>query len=203
MRTPKYTDAIRELENRLVQTAASDFRLHLEMNKGSPIEQVFLAAIMAANWCSRYQLGPDRDLDCAVHLTKAGLLDVSQREPARFAMAWPEPVIVCAIQGRIQLADRLIRPDFAFVWMADEHVTKVIVELDGHDFHERTPEQAQSDKSRDRELQRLGWRVLRFTGREVLRSPAGCLDEVVQLVESASRAADEAKWAHSEEGVTE
>lgn len=42
------------------------------------------------------------------------------------------------------------------------------LECDGHDYHERTPEQASHDKERDRELQKLGWFVARYTGRDIL-----------------------------------
>ena len=45
--------------------------------------------------------------------------------------------------------------------------TRLVVEVDGHDFHERTKEQAQRDKTRDRDLQAAGFIVFRFTGREV------------------------------------
>ncbi len=52
------------------------------------------------------------------------------------------------------------------------------VECDGHEFHEKTKEQAQRDKLRDRELVRDGIRVLRFTGSEIWRSPEMCAHEV-------------------------
>jgi very-short-patch-repair endonuclease len=54
---------------------------------------------------------------------------------------------------------------------------RVIVECDGHDFHERTKEQAERDKSRDRELQALGYPVYRFTGSEIWRSAYRCASE--------------------------
>lgn len=54
----------------------------------------------------------------------------------------------------------------------------LIVECDGHDFHERTPGQAARDRSRDRRAQNAGMKVLRFTGREIWRSPRACMDEI-------------------------
>lgn len=56
------------------------------------------------------------------------------------------------------------------------------IEVDGHDFHERTKEQAQRDRSRDRELTAAGWRVLRFTGREVYQDAGKCVREVLAVV---------------------
>lgn len=43
----------------------------------------------------------------------------------------------------------------------------IIIECDGHDFHEKTKEQAAKDKKRDRELQKLGYPVFRYTGSEI------------------------------------
>lgn len=55
----------------------------------------------------------------------------------------------------------------------------IIVECDGHDFHERTKQQAQRDKKRDRYLQSLGAKVLRFTGSEIWADPQACAQEVL------------------------
>jgi very-short-patch-repair endonuclease len=58
------------------------------------------------------------------------------------------------------------RADFAFIDNWDEGRVLAIVECDGHDFHEKTKEQAARDKKR-------------FTGSEVFRNAAACADEVV------------------------
>lgn len=57
----------------------------------------------------------------------------------------------------------------------------LFVELDGHDFHERTKEQAERDRRRDRWFAMEGLRIVRFTGREVWRDPEACADEAVDL----------------------
>lgn len=46
-------------------------------------------------------------------------------------------------------------------------VVRLAVEVDGHDFHERTKEQARRDRVRDRSLTASGYVVLRFTASEV------------------------------------
>ena len=56
--------------------------------------------------------------------------------------------------------------------------SSVIIECDGHDFHEKTKKQATSDKRRDRELKMLGHTVLRFTGSEIWNNPMSCATEV-------------------------
>lgn len=55
----------------------------------------------------------------------------------------------------------------------------VIVEADGHAFHERTAEQAERDKARDRYMTGKGAMVFRFTGRQVWRDADACVDEVL------------------------
>lgn len=59
----------------------------------------------------------------------------------------------------------------------------LVVECDGHDFHERTKEQAKRDRSRDRTLQAMGLRVFRFTGHEIHRDPTACAYEVRKFLE--------------------
>lgn len=54
----------------------------------------------------------------------------------------------------------------------------MVVECDGHEYHERTKEQAKRDKARDRFFQGKGYRVLRFTGSEIWNDPAGTAEEV-------------------------
>lgn len=60
----------------------------------------------------------------------------------------------------------------------------IVVECDGHDFHERTKEQAIRDRSRDRWLTLQGYTVLRFTGAEVWRDAQTC---AVQIIEAAEK----------------
>jgi very-short-patch-repair endonuclease len=75
------------------------------------------------------------------------------------------------------------RADFLVEVMRKEEVVgKIVVECDGHDFHERTAYQAERDRSRDREMAAAGYVVFRFTGREIYRSPTSCAIDVLKLV---------------------
>ena len=56
----------------------------------------------------------------------------------------------------------------------------IIVECDGHDFHEKTKEQAKRDKKRDRSLIDLGFNVYRFTGSEIWENPFDCAWQVIE-----------------------
>ena len=49
--------------------------------------------------------------------------------------------------------------------------TPIIVELDGHAFHDKDKHQRSYEKARDREFQRSGYKVLHFTGSDVVIDP--------------------------------
>lgn len=66
---------------------------------------------------------------------------------------------------------------------------KIDIECDGHDFHERTKEQAARDRSRDRELTLDGWTVLRFTGSEIHKNVAMCAEQVFEAILRQTEAA--------------
>ena len=59
------------------------------------------------------------------------------------------------------------RVDFMFSIISNRKVRGLVVECDGHEFHERTKEQARRDKRRDREMLGMDLPVMRFTGSEI------------------------------------
>ena len=69
----------------------------------------------------------------------------------------------------------------ATVTLAGRELGKVVVECDGHQFHERTKEQATRDRARDRKMTMDGYKVLRFTGSEIYRSPSEAAGDVHQV----------------------
>lgn len=60
---------------------------------------------------------------------------------------------------------------------------KIAIELDGHAYHS-SKERFESDRVRQRELEVLGWRFIRFAGAEVNRDPQKCVIEAEKLVRS-------------------
>jgi very-short-patch-repair endonuclease len=54
----------------------------------------------------------------------------------------------------------------------------LVVECDGHDFHEKTKFQAKRDKKRDRDLLAAGLPVMRFTGSEIWNDAYGCCEKI-------------------------
>ena len=83
-------------------------------------------------------------------------------------------------QVTVPSIDKRYRLDFAI--MNATEALYLAVEVDGHQWHEATHRQVQSDKSRDRKLTAAGWQVLRFTGSEVYRNAAACVREVSELI---------------------
>lgn len=55
----------------------------------------------------------------------------------------------------------------------------LIIECDGHNFHERTKEQAARDRARDRAATLSEMPVMRFTGSEIYRDPMGCAEQIM------------------------
>ena len=79
----------------------------------------------------------------------------------------PEP----SRQTWIELADRRIRVDYCYP------EANLIIEVDGYAFHsDRATFEA--DRSRDNELQALGWRVLRFTWAQLRYEPGDVADMI-------------------------
>ena len=129
----------------------------------SPIEELFLGA-----WLS---LVPSVEVRSPEKLKKQGL-------PCCRAFLDPSDGSHLLTQAERIVSGRAMRLDFALV--RDD--VKVTVECDGHDWHERSKEQAASDKSRDRLLLADGWSVLRFTGSEIHADPIKCAEEAITIL---------------------
>jgi very-short-patch-repair endonuclease len=70
------------------------------------------------------------------------------------------------------------RVDFFLVSFCQGHSAVTVVECDGHEFHEKTREQASRDKSRDRAITAAGAALLRFTGSDIHRRLEQCVEEI-------------------------
>ena len=69
-------------------------------------------------------------------------------------------------------------------FVLEAYGTEVVIEVDGHEFHEKTKEQASRDKARDRYLVAQGHVILRFTGSEVWANPFKCAQEAFAVAAS-------------------
>ena len=52
-----------------------------------------------------------------------------------------------------------------------------VIEIDGFEWHDKTPEQAENDRRRERFITQKGYRVLRYSAREVFRDPMATVEE--------------------------
>lgn len=92
---------------------------------------------------------------------------------------------------RLQSAGELLRPDFVVVancYPFDDMTSRmfdagIVVELDGHDFHERTKQQVRARNHKDRLIQGLGLAVCHFSGSEIVGDPDACVASVIALAE--------------------
>lgn len=88
-------------------------------------------------------------------------------------------------QHEIVCGDSKYSTDFAV--LRDGADLNICIEIDGHDFHEKTRAQVAKDKARERAIIAKGFTVLRFTGSEIARNAQKCVDEVISVI--VSRAA--------------
>lgn len=163
---------LRKYREIYLQAAASEYERLMSFAE-SPIE-----ALVLADFVDVYVVHPTEyelpDELCEVVDEAMGPVD---RRTAEWAAAmrsvWPAfseaftPRSAFAPQFQVQIGALRYRLDLAILGRG----YRLCVEFDGHDFHERTKEQATRDKTRDRALVREGWTVLRYTGLEVYRDP--------------------------------
>jgi len=136
---------------------------------GSPIEVRLLLAIVQV-------LAKERD-----HY--GGYYCISTPEDGRMFSLDDDPEIVrVTLQSDIEVDGHKYKADFLVTeWdcYRRRFNKRIVVEADGHDYHERTKEQAAKDRKRDRLMQGAGYAVLRFTGAEIYADAMGCADQIL------------------------
>jgi hypothetical protein len=80
-------------------------------------------------------------------------------------------------------------PAKLFVDLFKDIPLRVGIEIDSHQWHEKTPRQAEYGKKRDRFLSAAGWKILHFTGTETYRDPDKVVEEVVLFCKTEYRKA--------------
>lgn len=158
------------LAGRIWNCVAKHFQAYEDLIKrasiysDSPIEEALLAALLTEDSAFYYEGDP-------ILLAPGQPIDIPElgedTDAARF---------IVAPQFKV---DRY-RIDIAcfYTWTGK----RVAIECDGHEFHEKTKEQAAHDKARDRFLSTSGWTVLRFTGSEIHKDPFGCALQVARFL---------------------
>lgn len=77
------------------------------------------------------------------------------------------------------------RVDFLVIYEPTENhdvSRKIIIECDGHEFHEKTKHQAIHDKERDRYFTKSGYTVLRYTGSELVNDRWILVHDIAELI---------------------
>jgi very-short-patch-repair endonuclease len=58
----------------------------------------------------------------------------------------------------------------------------IVIECDGHNFHEKTKQQVEHDKKRDRYMQTKGYKILRYSGSEIYRGNIDIHSDLMKIL---------------------
>ncbi len=78
------------------------------------------------------------------------------------------------------------RADFKVNWLSEDSQGALAIECDGHEWHERTKEQAARDRHKDRRRLARGIPTLRFTGSEIHAKLDSLLSDVWSVCNTIS-----------------
>lgn len=92
-------------------------------------------------------------------------------------------------QYEIQCKTKTYYADFAFLTSDIEEIIeiqnpdfKLVIECDGHEFHEKTKEQVAKDNEREYDLKMQGYDVLRFSGSQIYNKPFICAAQTIEYI---------------------
>ena len=92
-------------------------------------------------------------------------------------------------QERIKANNHYYIADFVFDTGKLKHVyyknpLKLVIECDGHDFHEKTPEQVTRNNQRDYDLKMADYDVIHFSGSQIYQNPLKCAQDTYDYIMS-------------------
>ena len=126
----------------------------------SPIEQLFYVAMKALVRGINEEFNPQADSDDGGPVGPCGVYLVPQHKIGRYTVDF-------------LLYQRGCGPDDRM---------SVVIELDGHAFHDKDANQRAYEKGRDRFLVKKGHRVLHWTGSEVVADPFAVAHEALEAL---------------------
>lgn len=132
----------------------------LENELASPIEELFYLAVHVLCTAHYFEVNPD---------------------PV-FNEAKGEWQLGYGVHLRSQFRIGKYRVDFLIQSMDGPQPNQVVIELDGHAFHDKDKNQRAYEKARDRFLVAKGYRVLHFTGSEVVADPYKVAHEALDII---------------------
>jgi hypothetical protein len=143
----------------------------------SPLEQLLLLEFAAIFDANPRGMSEDRHLRGSIAFPNVDRFGVAIRQQR-----------IISTKRKSYRADFLVTVE-DWNWEKGEHeeLIRLVIEVDGHDYHERTKEQAEYDKVRDRSMTSEGYTILRFTGREVYRDATTVASEVEEYLTQESQ----------------
>ena len=80
------------------------------------------------------------------------------------------------------IADFCFEPSQQFCDRPKNCKKKLVIECDGHEFHQKTKEQVKKDNQREYDLKMTGYDVLRFSGSEIYNTPYACAEKTLNYI---------------------
>lgn len=117
-------------------------------------------------------------IEAAFYIWWMALLTTKEINENRFGLMRQYEVVSGARRYRLDFAIEPHGEVAERIFAAGLMAPKIGVELDGHDFHERTKEQVALRNERDRALLADGWDILHFSGSEFQAAPMKCIHDV-------------------------
>lgn len=59
---------------------------------------------------------------------------------------------------------------------------RIIIECDGHEFHQKTKEQVKRDNEREYALKMAGYEIIRFSGSQIYNEPFKCAEDTYNYI---------------------
>jgi very-short-patch-repair endonuclease len=169
-----------KLRRQALERAAEMIDEHIDQALGdSPIEKLLFAALQLRSSLEATEYSTIRRVK--TEEAERSLLDFLATPDPNTPIA-PIGATTLLVRPQAQIGDG--RVDFlihALDWGDRKKPFKwrrLIVECDGHDYHERTKDQAKRDRSRDRRSLMEGYDCFRLTGSEIWNDPWGCAEQI-------------------------
>lgn len=138
----------------------------------SPMEARFLAALISYEG-DFLEINPERKFT-ELRTDVSGSAVWSQVQVKKYRLDF-------VVESRITVPDFSVTKKYTNgIEIPGSKVVRSIVgvEIDGHEFHERTKQQVAKDKAKERACMIEGFQVLRFSGSEVYNEPLKVIEEL-------------------------
>jgi very-short-patch-repair endonuclease len=136
----------------------------------SPIEQIFQFAFSMYRFCNY-----DGDFDDGLCLESQFRIET--------------------INGKTYIADFVLHHEFAKFGSP-----YLVIECDGHDYHNATKEQVAHDNERDFDIKESGYDILHFSGSQLFKSPMKCAEKAYKYFKFITTLNDYSEGVFSENG---